>query len=139
MDGGERAAVLGADEAAALWEAVAAPAQQLGGPFAAYRVGLPPAHVGGVLEAVSALGGDLLLRASAGSGIVYVTLPDADRNRALLVAQHLAQAAEAVGGWVASDTPGGLARHVLPARQPDRISAGIKAEFDPAGVLPPLP
>ena len=80
------------------------------------------------------------VRASMGSGVVHFTLPaEDDQERIRAWALDLEQAVRQVGGWVGLDAPAGMATRILPRRWPDRISAAIKAHFDPSDVLPPVP
>ena len=138
---GEVTAVLEREAAGLLWQAIASPSKFVGPSYFASRAAAAPGQTAALLRgAVGGGGGNAcLLRASAGSGVVHVTLVGDDVSAARSLATALASAARSVGGWVGPDAPAGRARAALAARTPDRISAGIKAEFDPANILPPVP
>jgi glycolate oxidase subunit GlcD len=135
--GGEIAAVVEREAAGLLWQAIAAPSKFVAEPYFAFRAAVAPGRIGALVDGADDGGGGLLLRASAGSGVLHVVRVASDARAATAYADALASAARALGGWLAADAPAGRAREILPASRPDRVSSALKAEFDPAGVLPP--
>ncbi len=127
-----------------LFRALAEPSRSLKPTFYGLKIVVPPGRLPQALESVRshARSRNLapLVRASAGSGVIHVTVPEADRVADVQsYAEALATEVQAAGGWLTADAPAGRASEVLPERQPDPLSAAIKKEFDPAGILPPAP
>jgi len=129
---GHRGECLGI-QSTSLWEDVAEPSRLISQPFLALKAVVPPGEVGAFVRLADATAP--AIRVSLGAGAVHLTLAAAEDAHAA----QLAREAERLGGWLGPDAPAGRAREIVPPREPDRISAAIKAEFDPAGVLPPMP
>ena len=132
-NGGEVLGVLDAAQSARLWEDVAEPSRMMAGPFHGLKAVVPPGELASLVPRVE--GAHSAIRVSLGAGAMHVTLTAAERTQ---VAQ-LAREAERLGGWLRADAPAGRAQEIVPPREPDRVSAAIKAKFDPAGVLPQVP
>jgi glycolate oxidase subunit GlcD len=132
-NGGEVLGVLDAAQSARLWEDVAEPSRMMAGPFHGLKAVVPPGELASLVPRVE--GAHSAIRVSLGAGAMHVTLAAAERTQ---VAQ-LAREAERLGGWLRADAPAGRAQEIVPPREPDRVSAAIKAKFDPAGVLPQVP
>ena len=80
-----------------------------------------------------------LVRASTGSGVVHVLVPGPADEAARAHVSGLAERAEQGGWWLSPDAPSGGGAELMECPDPDRISVGVKAELDPAGILPDIP
>ena len=146
--GGMVPIALGAEQSEVAWRHIAE--LSAGGGFAAleraaWRVLCPPGDLPALALAVrrllAALGLRGCMRGSAGSGVlqVLVAVNPSGRDAARVFAHQLSAAAEGLGGYLVVDMPGGVAPVLTPRRTPSRLEESLKARFDPAGVLPPIP
>ena len=137
-NGGETLGVPDAAQSARLWEDVAEPSRLIPAPFHALKAVVPPGEVSAFVRLAHATAP--AVRVSLGAGAVHLMLAATeDTPAAREWAARLAEEASRLGGWLGADAPAGMARAIAPQHEPDRLSAAIKAEFDPAGVLPEMP
>lgn len=131
------------ERASQLVRAIAEPSRLLDRPFCALKLLVPPGRLLGPLQGAAQYAADLALtpmvRASAGSGVAHVLIRITQDPEVQTYASALSEQAQAAEGWLTADAPAGRAGQVLPNRDPDPLSAAIKREFDPAGILPPTP
>lgn len=141
--GAEVAPPLREEQASQLLRAIAEPSQLLDSPFCALKLVAPPGQLLKPLQAAekhaAGLGLTPMIRASAGSGVARILIHTSHQAELQTYASALSERARASDGWLTADAPAGRDDEVLPRRQADLLSAAIKQEFDPAGILPPAP
>ena len=137
--GGSVAETLDAQASAEAWRMVTEPSTLIDDRFMALKIVVPPGEMAAPLRRIESLsvetGSAAYVRASAGSGAIHVLSPGtADAFGRALVAEPACP-----NGFITADAPAGLAFGLVTPPAPDRISAGIKAAYDPAGILPDIP
>ena len=137
--GGRVADTLDADGAGPVWRNVTEPSRLIGEQFTGLKVVVPAGEMHAPLVRIAGLaaetGTTVSIRASAGSGVIHVIAPGA----AEAFGRELVGDPAAPNGFITTDAPAGLAAQMIACPTPDRISAGIKAASDPAGILPDVP
>jgi D-lactate dehydrogenase (cytochrome) len=132
------------EDAAQLVRAISEPSRVVEAPFYALKLVVPPGQLSGPLQAPVEHAMPLTLRpmvrASAGSGIAHILISaNPAEGDVKTYVSTLADKARAAGGWLTADAPAGRAHAVVRKPEPDPLSAALKREFDPAGILPPAP
>ena len=135
LDGTATPRVLDREAAATLWSHIPEPSRLVEGEYCAYKLVAGPAAAADMVAAAIEHAPDALVRASMGSGAVHVLVP----GTAAETARALSETALRVGWWLSAGAPAGGGAELMECPDPDRISTGIKAELDPAGILPGIP
>jgi len=123
---------------AALWRELSDVTPLAGRPGAVWRVSLRPGDAASLSEGLRAAGLEPLALYDWGGGLVWLLLPEEGDAGAAEIRGRI----EVLGGHATLVRAGAAIRSAIPVFQPEpeplaRIAAGIRARFDPAGILNP--
>ena len=122
----------------ALWQAVRDVAPFHGGDGAVWRISLRPSDAAGFLAALgrNGIGGEAIM--DWGGGLVWVRVPDTgDAGEAVIRAETRARGGHATLMRASAGTRARVAPFPPEAAAVAALSAGLRARFDPRGILNP--